>query len=104
MTETKIHGMPMRLDKEFMIAIAMTSDRFKVAINGKHLVSYEYRMIQIPRSSFAGHNQIFERLVGLKLYMGDGLKVQVHEIDHVFLQDDCQSYEILSDLNFVRRI
>lgn len=104
MTETKVHGMPMKLDKEFMIAIALTTGSFKVAINGKHLFALDYRMIQIPRSSFAGHNQIFERLVGMKMYAEDGLKIQVLEIDHVFLQDDCQSYEILSDMNFVRRI
>lgn len=104
MTETKIRANPIKHDEEFMIAIAMTSESFKVALNGKHIAIYGYRMVQIPKSSFTGHNQIFERLVGMKMYAEDGLKIDVQSIDHVFLQDDCQSYEILSDMNFVRRI
>lgn len=104
MKETRVKGMPIKFYKEFIIAIAMTAGSFKVAINGQHLVAYDYRMVQIPKSSFSGHNSIFDRLVGMKMYAENGLKLQVLELDHLYLKDDCQSYEILSDSQFVRRI
>lgn len=104
MKETVIKGMPIKFNKEFIVAIAMTAGAFKVAIDGKHLVAYDYRMVQIPKSSFIGHNPIFDRLVGMKIYAEFGLKMKVLELDHVYLKDDCQSYELLSDSQFVRRI
>lgn len=103
MKETRIKESPVKLDKEFSLVIAMTSTCFKVAIDGRHYVAYEYRMIQIPKSSFNGHNQIFERLSGLKVIAEDGLKLQVLELDHTLLKEDCDMYEVLSNKNFLRK-
>jgi hypothetical protein len=101
MKETRIKECPVKLDKEFSIAIAMTTSAFKVAINGRHFITYEYRMIQIPKSSFNGHNQIFEKLTGPKIFGENGLQIQVLSVDHTLLKEECEMYEVLSNSKFI---
>jgi len=72
----------------------MTPSRFKVAVDGKHLLSYDFRMIQHPLpSAFSTHHPIYDILTGFKMFGLQGMKLSVSNVDHFQLQEECELYE-----------
>lgn len=95
--EKRFTSFPFRLNKQFQLAIAMTSSCFKVAVDGKHLLSYDYRWTQqqLP-SAFSDYHPIFDVLTGFKIFAQNGLAINVSNVDHFQLKEDCQLYENFS--------
>lgn len=72
----------------------MTTSRFKIAVDGKHLLSYDFSMIQQQQSrSYNSHHPIFEVLTGFKIFAQRGMKLSVSKVDHFQLQEECELYE-----------
>ena len=71
----------------------MTSSRFKVAVDGKHLLSYDFNMIQTPIRGYNNHHAIFDVLTGFKIFALQGMKLSVSNVNHFQLQEDCELYE-----------
>lgn len=97
LTEQRFTDFPFVLEKEFIIAIAIASTCFKVAVNGKHLLIYSFKSTQqqMPRA-FTGHHPIFDKLTGFKVVGLQGMKVAVNLVDHILTKDDCEMYEMFS--------
>lgn len=72
----------------------MTSSRFKVAVDGKHLLSYDFKMMQQkPLTAYSHCHPVFEVLTGFKIFALQGMKLSVSNVDHFQLQEDCELYE-----------
>jgi Galactoside-binding lectin len=88
---------PFKLHKRFHIVIAMTSSSFKVAVEGKHLLTFPFYLIPLRiKTGFTPHHPIFDRITGLKCFALNGMNVHVSGLRHVLLSEDCDSYEKLS--------
>lgn len=90
---------PFKLNREFKLAIAMTATEFKVAANGQHVFSYDYRMIQPQVRNTGEQCSIFEMLSGLKLVDQHGMKAFVSGVSFEHMKPDCERYENLSQLS-----
>ena len=76
----------------------MTPSCFKVAVNGQHLLSYDFRMIQPQMQGFGNHHSIYQMLSGLKLIDQQGISAFVSYVSFEHMKADCEMYESLSQL------
>lgn len=84
------------------MAIAISTSSFKVAVEGKHLLAYDFKATQqqLPRA-FNGHHPIFEKLTGFKMFAQQGMTLHVFQVDHIPANENCEFYEIFSNPNYV---
>jgi hypothetical protein len=95
--ETRSTEFPFRLNKIFHLVIAMTSTSFKVAVDGKHLITFDLKMIPVALpGAFSTHHPIYDRLTGFKVFALQGMKAFVSGVNHVLLEEGCDSYESFS--------
>lgn len=96
----KTSDFPFKLNQDFLLAIAMTSDSFKFAVDGKHLIAYDMKEAIPLRSGhcneFNLHHPIFDRLTGLKLFGIEGMSAVVKQVRHAHVAESCKFYEKLS--------
>jgi hypothetical protein len=92
---------PFEINKEFQMAIALAASCFKVAVDGKHLLTYDFKTTkqQLPRA-FTGHHPIFEKITGFKMFALNGMTLCVTKVDHVPTKESCEFYEIFSNPNY----
>jgi hypothetical protein len=92
---------PFELDKEFQLAIAMGPTCFKVAVDGRHLLTYDFKATrrQMPKA-FTGHHQIFEKLTGFKVFALQGMNLEVSFVDHIQTKEELTHYEIFSNQTY----
>jgi hypothetical protein len=75
----------------------MASSSFKVAVDGKHLLTFPFDLIPLSnKPEFSPHHPIFDRITGLKIFAVNGMKAYVSGLRHVLLSSDCEFYEKLS--------
>lgn len=77
----------------------MTGTEFKVAANGQHISTYDFRMIQPQIRGNGEHCSIFEMLSGLKLIDQHGMKAFISSVSFEHMKPDCERYENLSLLS-----
>jgi hypothetical protein len=102
--EKRFNSFPFKLNKEFGLAIAITTSAFKVAVDGLHLLTYDFRAVkdQLPLAfDNHRHHRIFESLTGFKMFALNGMEVSVSHVDHLKMKDDCEFYEIFSNSSFM---
>lgn len=76
------------IDQQFKLAIALTNQEFKFAVNGRYFASYTYK---------AGAN-VLNQLNGFKTYSNKGLQLEISSVDHIHMgQADCEGFESYSD-------
>lgn len=92
--EKRFTNFPFVLNKEFLLAIAMTPSAFKVAVDGNHLLSHEFRAVklQLPQA-YSDTHPIFEHLTGFKIFAQQGMQLSVSKVDHIQLTENCDLYE-----------
>jgi Galactoside-binding lectin len=92
---------PFELNKEFQLAIAIGSSCFKVAVDGRHLLNYDFKIVrkQMPKA-FTGHHHIFDKLTGFKMFALKGMKLHVSFVDHIQAKSDLTFYEIFSNPSY----
>lgn len=74
------------MDQQFKLAIALTSNKFKFAINGVSFSSFNYR----------NQNQL-DILNGFKIVNALGLHLEVTSVDHMNIgSNECDSFETYS--------
>lgn len=79
----------------------MTSSCFKVAVDGKHLLAYDFRAVQQPLR-YSDHHAIFDTMTGFKIFALQGMKLFVSHVDHFQMKEDCEFYENFSHQNFTQ--
>lgn len=83
------------------MAIALTDSSFKVAVDGKHLVTFEFKSTQQQQlRAFNGHHSIYEKMTGFKMFALQGMKLHVFRVDYVPIKETCEHYEIFSNPNY----
>ncbi|XP_053681766.1 32 kDa beta-galactoside-binding lectin lec-3-like [Sabethes cyaneus] len=84
--EERSGGFPFVLDQQFKLAIGMTENEFKFAVNGSYFESYAYRNI----------NQL-DILNGFKVQCSNGMQLEVTNVDHMNMGvPDCEGFESYS--------
>ncbi|XP_055523921.1 32 kDa beta-galactoside-binding lectin lec-3-like isoform X2 [Wyeomyia smithii] len=84
--EERTGGFPFVLDQQFKLAIAMTENEFKFAVNGSLFESYAYRSI----------NQL-DVLNGFKVQCSNGMQLEITNVDHMNMGvPDCEGFESYS--------
>lgn len=87
LTEERDGGFPFVIDQQFKLAIAMTDNEFKIAVNGNQFTTYAYK---------AG-SHVLNLLNGFKTYSNKGLQLEISSVDHIHMgQADCDGYEAYS--------
>lgn len=83
------------MNKEFQMAIAITTNSFKVAVDGRHLLTYDFKTIfkSSVRRLYNNQDPIFESLTGFKIFAENGMRLFVSRVSHFHLEDDCAMYE-----------
>ncbi|XP_058811288.1 32 kDa beta-galactoside-binding lectin lec-3-like isoform X2 [Topomyia yanbarensis] len=84
--EERLGGFPFVLDQQFKLAIALTENEFKFAVNGSVFESYVYRSA----------NQL-DTLNGFKIQCSNGMQLEVTSVDHMNMGvPDCEGFESYS--------
>lgn len=71
----------------FKMAIAFTENAFRVAVNGNHYFTYNYRV----------SNSFLDTLSGIKMHPSNGLQLEIQGVDHFNTgTTDCEGFEAFS--------
>lgn len=85
LSEERDGGFPFAIDQEFKLAIAMTHNEFKFAVNGRYFGSYTFK---------TGGGSILEQINGFKTYSNKGLQLEISSVDHIHMGiSDCDGFE-----------
>lgn len=81
--EEKFGSFPFALNQQFKLAIAMTPNEFRLAIDGEFFTSFIYR------SSYG-----INKINGFKMATEDGMFLEVTSVDHFKLDShECEHFE-----------
>lgn len=72
------------MDQRFKLAIGITGHSFTIAVNGRIISTFPYR---------DGAHKIFGSATGFELINCNGLKLEVHGVDHMTSDSNCQGFE-----------
>lgn len=75
---------PFAVGQIFKIAIAITTNEFQVAVNGRRIASMPFRDQQ---------QRVLGSMTGFELISSNGLNVQVQGVDHILLDVNCLGFE-----------
>lgn len=85
------------MNQDFQLAIAMTRSSFKVAVDGNHILAYDYKLIHQAQPGiqrvYGDHDPIFEKLTGFKIFAENGMRLFVTKVSNYHLEEDCSQYE-----------
>jgi hypothetical protein len=75
------------MDQQFKLAIALTDNEFRFAVNGEFFTTFTYRT-----------DRLLDIMNGFKISCGNGLQLEVTGVDHLNMgQPDCEGFETYSD-------
>lgn len=81
------YGLPFTLDQMFKMAVALTENSFRLAVDGNVFMTYNYRV----------HNSFLDTLSGIKMHLSKGLQLEVQGVDHFNTGTiDCEGFEAYS--------
>jgi Galactoside-binding lectin len=75
------------MDQQFKLAIALTNNEFRFAVNGQIFTVFKYRS-----------ERLLDVMNGFKVSCGNGLQLEVTGVDHMNMgQPECEGFETYSD-------
>lgn len=83
LSEERDGGFPFVIDQQFRLAIGISDNAFKLAINGNYFASYAFKT-----------SNVLDHLNGFKTYSNKGLQLEISSVDHIHTGSaDCAGFE-----------
>lgn len=73
------------------MALAFTDNQFKVAVNGRFLMSFSLDNIDLQDGL-----ELWEMITGFQIKTGNDLNVHVSRVEHSIQNENCDGFESLS--------